>query len=566
MLKIKKKTVGPSKRLTYPDILVIIATVAACLWLFYEIYPVMFGTRDDIRNYTLVRRGMLFDYAVIYAKQGRISQLWDYPLLGFPFLLGKVWFYKLVVFASYIFDIWCLWLFTSRVSDKKTASICAMLMVSWSCMSNHHNLLVSYAFCHQIPIGLILLSLYWFDKWLSEKKTYHAILSGLFLLMSCMIYEAFVSSLLLFYLWAFSDESLQSKSFSKAIFTALKKISLQIVVAMGYTIVYFLWRKVYPSSYDGTEFDFSEPIQSLSVLSQYSVGFFPVSELFNYTNANVFGFRQILSHIKLPGLICCTLVSLAVAVSLPLIRTDRKKLTRLAVLSLVGMYVPCLIISFSKRHIQWLRKNVTAYVPSFYSYIFLVILIICVGVIIYRLPEKRNTKQALHIVITVAVFAVSLSGAVMNDVWRGVLCENDIRYRNFDNAVSSEEFMSCDENFQIYAPDNPGVHFADTYTEEYMKIYNPSDMKYFCNAQELLPDKDILCMRMPENYHFAVIAETDSQIHANRVVVRTISQTPVNLTLYLSDGSEFSFKGAADGTVINAPAGFSFDLNKRVVA
>ena len=566
MLKIKKKTVGPSKRFTYPDILVIIATVAACLWLFYEIYPVMFATHDDMRNYTLVRRGMLLDNAVHSAKQGRISHLWNHLLLGFPFLVGRVWFYKLVAFASYIFDIWALWLFTSRVSDKRTASLCAMLAVSWSCMSDHHNVLVAYALCHQIPIGLLMLSLYLFDRWLSEKKIYQAIFSGLLLLMSCMIYEAFVSSLLLFYLWAFSSENLQDKSFSKAIFTALKKISLQIVVAVGYTVVYFLWRRVYPSPYDGTELDFSEPIQSLSVLTQYSVGFFPVSELFSYTDANVLGFRQILSHIKFLGLICCTLVSLAVAVSLPLIRTDRKKLTRLAVLSLAGIYVPCLIISFSKRHIQWLRKGVTAYVPSFYSYIFLVIFIFCVGVIIYRLSEKRNTKQALHIVITVAVFAVSLSGAVVNDVWRGVLCENDIRYKNFDNAVSSEEFISCDDNFQIYAPDNPGIHLEEAYTEDYLKIYNPSDVKYFCNAQELLPDREILCMRMPENYHFAVIAETDSQIHANRVVVRTVSKTPVNLTLYLSDGSEFSFKNATDGTVINAPAGFSFDLNKRVVA
>lgn len=566
MLKIKKKTTGTSKRFTYPDILVIIATVAACLWLFYEIYPVMFATYDDMRNYTLVRRGMLLDNAVLSAKQGRISHLWNHLLLGFPFLAGKVWFYKLVVFASYIFDIWSMWLFTSRVADKRTASLCAMLAVSWSCMSDHHNVLVSYALCHQIPIGLLMLSLYLFDRWLSEKKIYQAILSGLLLLMACMIYEAFVSSLLLFYLWAFSSEKLQDKSFSKAIFTAFKKISLQIVVAVGYTVVYFLWRKLYPPYYDATEFDFSEPVQSLSVLSQYSVGFFPISEMFSYTDTNALNLQQILSHIKLPGLICCTLVSTAVAVSLPLIKTDKKKITRLAVLSLAGIYVPCLIISFSKRHIQWLRDGITAYVPSFYSYIFLVVFIFCVGVIIYRLPENRNTKQALHIVITVAVFAVSLSGAVMNDVWRGVLCEREIRYKNFDNAVSSEEFISCDESFQIYAPDNPGIHALQEYTEDYLKIYNPSDVKYFYRLQELLPDRDILCMRMPENYHFAVIAETDSHIHANRVVVRTISQTPVNVTLCLSDGSEFSFKGATDGTVINAPAGFSFDLNKRVVA
>ena len=61
----------------------LIACAAALLWLFYQLYPLLFATHDDLRNYTLVRRGMLAENALHSAKQGRISHLWNHFLLGF---------------------------------------------------------------------------------------------------------------------------------------------------------------------------------------------------------------------------------------------------------------------------------------------------------------------------------------------------------------------------------------------------------------------------------------------------------------------------------------------------
>ena len=96
-----------------------IAFCMAALWLFYQIYPIIFAQHDDLRNYTLVRRGIVFSDAWICAKTGRISHLWNHPLLAVPFLLNKVWFYKLVQFSALLFDLWAGWRMIKTHLDRQ---------------------------------------------------------------------------------------------------------------------------------------------------------------------------------------------------------------------------------------------------------------------------------------------------------------------------------------------------------------------------------------------------------------------------------------------------------------
>lgn len=62
----------------------------AVIWLFYQIYPVMFATHDDILSYVKVRRGILLPNAFDDARSGRISQLWNQLLLGIPYIANSV--------------------------------------------------------------------------------------------------------------------------------------------------------------------------------------------------------------------------------------------------------------------------------------------------------------------------------------------------------------------------------------------------------------------------------------------------------------------------------------------
>ena len=132
------------------NILPLLACAAALLWLFYQLYPLLFVTHDDMRNYTLVRRGMLAENAVTSAQKGRISHLWNHFLLGFPFMLNKAWFYKLVQYGTLVFDLSALYLLLRSEVSRKFAAVSVMLCSAWFCINANHNLLISYALCHQL--------------------------------------------------------------------------------------------------------------------------------------------------------------------------------------------------------------------------------------------------------------------------------------------------------------------------------------------------------------------------------------------------------------------------------
>ena len=141
-----------------------IAFVCAVLWLFWQIYPIIFAVHDDMRNYTLVRRGMVLADSIRAAKTGRISHLWNHHLLALPFRANKVWFYKLIQFSALLFDVFSGWKLLKAHVNRQFADLAAVLGVSWACISAYHNLLIAYALCHQIPIGFCFLSLYHFGN------------------------------------------------------------------------------------------------------------------------------------------------------------------------------------------------------------------------------------------------------------------------------------------------------------------------------------------------------------------------------------------------------------------
>ena len=133
------------------------------LMLFYKLYNVMFAVHDDMRIYTLVKNGRLIDDAIGSAKcTGRISHIWNHLLLGLPFAADKVWFYKLFQYGTILFDIGALYLLLSRHFDKKLATLSSVIAMAFLSISHWHSLLISYALCHQLPIGLLLLSLHFY--------------------------------------------------------------------------------------------------------------------------------------------------------------------------------------------------------------------------------------------------------------------------------------------------------------------------------------------------------------------------------------------------------------------
>lgn len=541
-----------------------IAFCAAVFWLFYEIYPIIFATHDDMRNYTLVRRGMVFSDSIQAAQSGRISHLWNHHLLALPFLANKLWFYKLIQYAALLFDIYAGWKLLRAHTDRHFADLTAVLAVSWACISAYHNLLISYALCHQIPIGLCFLSLYHFGNRLKYKRRNETILSCVYLLLAVMIYEAFAAMLLLYWIWALCLPSRRKRSLVQCLRRAGRRIAPQMLTVAGYCLVYFIWQKIYPTAYDGISMNLREPFMSLCSLMTYALSFFPTWELLRLAKEHPITLISFFSHLTHPAAwISAALTTAAFYTRLPRIRMKTERTRNLLLLSGVGVFLPCLLTAVSEKYMAWTRRGTDGYLPSFYSYLFLVGFLLTGAILIWQTAPTVNRKKVLRVILSICVFCVCITASAVTDMWKPAFEALSLRYRNFDYVVS-KSLADCDSDWQFCAPDNQGIHMSREYTQDYLKIYNPADISCISDPAALDGDKQTICMRMPENYAYAVIGEADSALRAKTLTFRTLIPECFNITLYDTEGEALYYTNVRNGNQLALPEGQYFDLSVRV--
>lgn len=541
-----------------------IAFVCAVLWLFWQIYPIIFAVHDDMRNYTLVRRGMVLADSIRAAKTGRISHLWNHHLLALPFRANKVWFYKLIQFSALLFDVFSGWKLLKAHVNRQFADLAAVLGVSWACISAYHNLLIAYALCHQIPIGFCFLSLYHFGNRLKNPNAKDTVLSCVYLLLAVMIYEAFAAMLLLYLLWALCMPLRREVSFFEWLRRSAGRITPQLLTVAGYCIIYFTWQHIYPPAYDGISMDLREPFMSLYSLKTYSLSFFPVWELLRLSKDQAISLRVFGYHLLHPAAWLTAVLSTAVFyLLLPRIRLKTAQLRNLLLLTGLGIFLPCTLTAVSEKYMGWTRRGTDGYLPSFYSYLFLVAFLVTAAILIWESAPTVNRKKAARMLLSICVFCTCLAASAVTDIWKPHFAELSLRYRNFDYVVS-RVVPDCDSGWQICAPDNAGIHLDRAFTQDYLKIYNPETVAYIHDPAALDGSKHTICMRMPVNYAYAVTGETDSDLHAETLTFRTIVPEGFDITLYDTEGQPFYYKDVHNGNQLNLPDGRLFDLSVRV--
>ena len=540
------------------------ALICAALWLFWQIYPIIFATHDDMRNYTLVRRGLVFSDAVRSAKSGRISHLWNHHLLALPFRANKVWFYKLVQYASLLFDVFAGWKLLKTHVDRKLADLAAVLFLSWACISAYHNLLISYAFCHQIPIGFCFLSLYHFGNCLKSKSKKDAALSCVYLLLAVMIYEAFSAMLLLFLLWSLCTPCGSGDKFFAWLKGSARRIFPQLLTVTAYCIVYFAWQHVYPPAYDGIAMNLHEPFMSMVSVKTYAFSFFPLWELLRLAKEHPITLTQFFGNLMhIAAWVSALLTAGTCYLLLPRIRMQAEKLRNLLLLSGLGIFLPCMLTAVSEKYMAWTRRGTDGYLPSFYSYFFVVVFLTGAAVLIYQSAPAGNRKKAARVILTGCAFCICLSASAVTNMWKPAFAQLSLRYRNFDYVIS-QVLPDCNADWQLCAPDNDGIHYARNYTEDYLKIYNPEQIDFIHDPAELNAEKYTLCMRMPCNYAFAVTGETDSALHTGTLTFRTLVPEHFNITLFDTEGNPLYYKDVCNGDQLTLTDGAAFDLSKGV--
>lgn len=536
-----------------------IAFCAAALWLFLQLYPIIFAEHDDLRNYTLVRRGTVFADAWRSAQTGRISHLWNHPLLAVPFLLNKVGFYKLVQFSALLFDIGAGCLLLKTHFDKRLAETVAVLTVSFACITPCHNLLIAYAFCHQIALGFCLLGIHFYLCGRRTPGSRNTLLSCIFLLLSVMIYEAFAAMLLLYAAAALTEP----ESAGRPVLRRLRCILPQLCTVLCYCVIYFGWQLVFPAQYDGLSLTFSEPFLSLYALGKFSASSFPLSELMRIAKTSPLTLRDAAGLLLHPApWISAGLSAAAFFQALPRIRLHGRALRRLLLLTGLCIPLPCLLVSCSTKYLDWVRRGTEGYLPSFYSFCFLTVFLILAAAALRRTASSKRRRNAVRCILTGAVFCITLSAGIVNGYWRPYYAGLSLRYRNFDYAVS-RILPDCTDTAQLYAPDHGGIHNLPAYTEDYLKIYNPAPIAFVHEAAALKPDAPMLCIRAPEDYAFTLTGFSDGSLQTDRLIFRTLVPQAFRITVYDTDGEAVVYDNVRNGNRLALPAGKYFDLTVR---
>lgn len=538
-----------------------VAVFAFCaLYFFYNIYPIIFGTHDDMRNYTLVRSHEIIDNAILSAKCGRISHLWNHLMLGFPFILNKVWFYKLVAYSTVLFDIAAMWWFCTKHICREIAWLSSAVFMAFATISDQHDLFISYAFCHQIPIGLFFISLHLFIVSLDNHKWQYTIVSCLLFLFCCMIYEAFIPFLAIYAAAAAIRPTREIRSIGKFLLTTAKSLIPLTLTALAYVAVYKLWQHFYPPSYAGTELYLDEPFVSLKAFFTFPFAILPLYKIIFLSDiAPVGTIRSIIA----PDFIKAALITAAAAVIIPKAAGKVKSKLMLIVVS-VGVFIPNMLTSVSKQHLLAFKKGAIEYVSSFYSYFFVILFLCMAACVIYDCLRDKNLRIVFLSGICCLTFASSLVADMIIDYWKGYYGTLDRRYRNFDKAVSSELVTDCDDTWQIYAPDNGGIHNLEIYTLDYVELYDDSPVSAYKYKEEELSQKlDTMCLRSDEQFILMTAGEIDSEMNADELTILTVLPNTFDITLYTDEGAAVTYEDVSDGDVITSGSNVDFDMSKR---
>ena len=137
--------------------------------------------------------------------------------------------------------------------------------------------------------------------------------------------------------------------------------------------------------------------------------------------------------------------------------------------------------------------------------------------------------------------------------------------RKVSRACASEEVTDCDKNWQIYAPDNMGIHASESYTLDYIGIYDDTPAaSYVLKEDQLVTEKQTLCMRSDKDYLLMAFGETDKNLAADELTVASVLPMKFDVVLKSTTGKEETIKGVSNGDVIKLPDGERIDMHTQI--
>lgn len=417
-----------------------------------------------------VQRGNLWNTAADDARHGRIGHIPLTWLLYIPYFFKSEITVRIFSMAAVLFDMAALFLLIKNSVSKYAASLSCILFISFACISNQHNLFVSYIIGHQIPSGMVLFALNEFVKYYTDgHKASRLAASSLLLTAASVLYEACPAYIILFLMISFSAN--KGTLFSR-IKASLKELRFHAALLSAYILVYAGWRIIHPSDYSGSVLYFGNIPQSMVTMLKYSFGMTPGLPAAAMLIKKYVSASELLNSLRIWMIAAPAAAAVSFYFLFP--KTELKNNRAKYILYCIsGILIPNIIICFTPKYTEWASGTSYSYVTSFYSYFFLVPLFILISGLI-----PKNNSKPVRIILSSAVFAVSLVCTVNNTAWNCYFEKNLCRYRAFSESVADDFFDGLEDGTTVFIPDYSGIHNDMSITRSFSQIYTDSDISF----------------------------------------------------------------------------------------
>ncbi len=487
---LKSKLMSAAKK--YWAYVAILVTAAG---FFSMIWPIYLTTHDDFWAYIAYfckDGGMntfreIWDYTIYFARA--FSRVWS--IATYPLMLGKIIYasgnyliYKIFCYGTILFEVTMMYYALKIILVKECAQLITITYFIGAWLDTQHNLFVSYPGPYHLAFGMFWFSIYLMFRNYEEVNSRTQKLSALCYCISCILYENMVPYAILVFLAAYIVYFGKNKSITKAIWNVVRSLKWHMLSMSVYIFITIIWRLLYPSAYNGNVIQFDtifDVLDTLWVFVKTQIPFYRINDVLRQSV-----FFDFILDIRKIGYVLKALVA-AVACIWIICKTcwiNEKRLIAVIVLSEIGAVLSVLLISLTPKYIEWAKMGVTAYLPSYYTYVFHVIAL-CTGVLLLYQKLPSVLRPFMCLVCFLGIVCLSLCTDYNNENVRDIaFVPQEQRWETFRKVFENKTIISeLKEHDQIYVPYHKGI--GNTTLDE-MQIFAKE-----CSGKELVFYEDI---------------------------------------------------------------------------
>lgn len=457
------------------DISIVLLSLLVIACVIWSLRNLALGTHDDIldvldiRNSTLL--GYLSDVISKTLMRGRISLVQLLARIPFYFVLksNNQLLYSAITYIPIIINVLFFGYIIGKRINKYLGFLIPVFFFTLVQVDSNHNLMVSYPMFFQIGFFMFLVGLEIFLKYSEKKKERYLWISALFMFDSLSAYESFVLYFLVFAIIAlFRNYSIVNDKKRLNIKKLFWEIKYHLAAIIIYLVFYMICRKLGNINYDGatiaSEFNL---FTILKTMFTFSFSLFPLSEFFRSGALGSFTWSVVGIRIIVKAIVA------TIAVGLVLLKSEKIKLRWLlyiVIISFIACVVYCIPHAITPKYQDWVvNRGVTGFVPSFFCYFWIVLVLCAIGIYLCNLNKK------LKIFIVAVLSILMFFGSIFTDYSNITTIESKgsdtIRYKMFDRMCASSFYGELEDDAAIYVEGYSGIHNNIQTLGEYGETY-----------------------------------------------------------------------------------------------